>query len=306
MSKHPVHFRFGAQRTARRDKSGEIHFDEGDDGLFVDPKRRIFAVADGVGSVEGKGHIYLSYFEALLERHAMNFREAFDELLGKNLSATFVGLQLPEFFDEKATLLDIGDSSCLRLRVHKTRGTVLELLSDIHTLGEDLKRQGIDIKKPPVDFDDEWIRSVHHIVSAYLRDSQQEKKLVEIEKSFTYFYRHTDVERKRREFLEFLKGNAAKISVSLNKPAVYVESRIGAGKSLSVQPGDVFVLHTDGINVNRKLMKAVVAHEDPLQASRTLLTSSTIGDDRTVIVVELGNKPFPGKQGKGIIRDSIR
>lgn len=278
----------------RQNKDG--HKDQGDDGILID--HRVVAVADGVGTWEGKGQLVLRDFQTLLRRNDRDLKDSFVELsmicfqLRNSMMSTLVAMKFPRRLGKKAQFISVGDSSLFRIRkgavkqmnVHHTIARQLvSRFPEYETLERRIALLGIgkDLEEAEIH---EWCRRIKKLFPNFITQT--------ISKCLRLPYQSLkEKAEKCRVFLSILQRCEKTLLHALgDEPENTLHSV--EEEEPSVHMGDVWVLCTDGINSVRKHLHEIFVRSAD-EAAKFLVENSTIRDDRAAVVVKVQRNESP-------------
>jgi hypothetical protein len=228
-------------------------------------------------------------------------------MLREKHCSTFVGLQLPQTLYEPASLISLGDSSAIQVRREQdeTRVNVLQRPNTLwfYLLDQYPEIEGyVQQQQQGKTLSFEQLDLFYQILKPHLKGAFSLKKN---RKAFKASLRQATQEGNMKEFqfkvfllLDRLKDQ---IVLDLASPRRDVEQVIGWGKWITFQPGDDFVLHTDGMDVPHEDLAAILKESNPVEAAERLVKASKRKDDRAVVVVRVKK----GMQQQAL-QDSVR
>ncbi|GEM_PF-4152750 len=269
----------------RRNSYGKV--DSGRDGVLWDPQHRVLAIADGVG-IYGFGHDDLGTFFQELRKHR-EIRSAVLATLHKDRRSTFVGVQLPPAQGGAAQVVHLGDSTAQLL----WEGGLTELTEE-HTYWTEI------IKKHP-EFrclSELWFimgmqnkEEIIHTIVAILRFINSKYKvnyIHEISRRMQLSFQFAGELHWLRMFLKTLVWRMSNTSIlTLAHSRESVAAELSKQMVVPVELDDIFLLHSDGMDVKSKQVEEILRREEPVDAAKILAEESKREDDCSVGVVRV-------------------
>lgn len=289
----------------------------GNDGTLVLPDHDsvVLAVADGVGKV-GHGVAALREFANVFQITRDCFAACMDmNQIGRGSKdakyrSTIAVLQLPKEPGRKGRIFSLGDSLVQRYRAE---GDGLETLNVEHNAFAELIRicPGFNQIETEGNIDGEKLEAFIKKIKACIRKWFTDKRITE--RSAQFFIEQirqlprSPLEQRWDALLSFLKKLRAVVTLRLNSPVERVQARIEEVRfEIDVAAGDVFVLHSDGVNLSPEEMKEILkGTASAPEAARELVLRSTRKDSRAAVVGRVGAEPFSQKLGPRPRFDSI-